>query len=188
MIKNAESNELYSDMLYVSKANLYLQTNDFEIACEAYQKALDFGVDDEVTRDKILICELLSTEDDLTDKVIEVTQNIENEKNSDIKALKFLILGIWNYKGKKLDRAEEFLRKAANFGEQPPFCYHLLAKIYVEFGDEYRAQKYFELALDKNSRNFDAYKDYVDFLFQNKRYEDVKYKSKNALKIFVNNY
>ena len=73
-------------------------------------------------------------------------------------------------------------------GEQPPFCYHLLAKIYAETNDEYRAQKYFELTLEKNPRNFDAYKDYVDFLLQNKRYENVKYKSKSALKLFVNNY
>ena len=188
IIKNAEGNELYSDMLYISKANLYLQTNDFEIAREAYQKALDFGVDDDVTSDKILICDLMSSSDDLTDRVIENTQDVENEKNSDKKALKLLILGIWNYNNKNLERAEEFLRKSVGIVEQPPFCYHILAKIYAELNDEYRAQKYFELTLEKNPRNFDAYKDYVDFLLKNNRFEDVKFKSKNALKLFVNNY
>ena len=188
-IKNAESNELYSDLLYLTKANVYIATDDFEIAKEAYEKAIDFGVTDDVLIGKILACNLMSAEENnLTDEVIAYTQDTENEKIADKKALKYLILGIWNYKEKNLEHAEDFLRKAINITEQPPFAYHLLAKIYVATDDEYRAEKYFNIVMEKNPKNFEATKDYVDFLISKERYEDAKYKSKNALKIFVNNY
>ena len=188
-IKNAEGNELYSDMLYLSKANLYLATDDFEIAREAFEKAVDFGVDDESINDKIFVCKLLSSPDDnLTDEVIAITQDVENEKNQDRKAVKYLILGIWNYKEHNLKHAEDFLRKSINLGEQPPVAYYTLAKTYVELDDEYRAEKYFKLTLEKNPKNFDATKDYVDFLIKLQRFEDAKFKSQKALKIFINNY
>ena len=185
-IKSAESNELYSDLLYISKANLYLETDDFEIAREAFEKALDFGIDDEIINDKILVCKLLSSqENNLTDKVIELTQDVENEKIPDKKAVKYLILGIWNYKENNFERAEEFLRKAINISTQPPIAYYILAKTYVKLDDEYRAEKYFNLTLDKNPKNYDATKDYVDYLVKIQRYEDAKFKAQNALKIFM---
>ena len=189
IIKNAESNELYSDMLYISKANLYLFTDDYEIAREAFEKAVDFGVEDEIINDKIFVCKLLSTLDDnLTDEVIAITQDVENEKNLDIKALKYLILGIWNYREHNYKHAEEFLRKSINIAEQPPVAYYTLAKTYVQLEDEYRAEKYFKLTLEKNPKNFDATKDYLDYLIRLQRFEDVKFKSQSALKVFINNY
>lgn len=179
-IQKAEDAELYSDALYMARANIYMYKEDFASALTAYRKVLEFTQDKSVDM-KILICEILLG--NLEGKE-EVVNALTEDEHSEVA---YMLLGIWNYKSGNLMKAEEFFRKALQVTLKLPVVYYLLAKIYQEQGDEYKTDKYYNLAIEKNPYHINAYKSFIEFLIQKGDFEDARFKVRKALKLFPEN-
>lgn len=178
-IKKAEDNELFSASLYMARANIYMFQEDFEQALAAYKKVLEF--EQEKTTDmKILICEiLLGNLEGKEDAVKALT------KDDDCEVARML-LGVWNYKNGNLIAAEENFRKALQITLKLPVVYYLMAKIYEAGEDNYKTEKYYELAIEKNPYHFQAYKNFVEYYLKHEDFEQARFKIKKALKVFPN--
>lgn len=184
-LKKAEDEELQSEALYLTRANICMFSEDFISALEAYQKVLDFE-QSKITDMKILICKILL--DDLEDKESIVTAllaDIDGEENSnECKAVTFMLGGVWNYKRQNFVLAEEYFRKALQITLKLPVAYYLLAKIYQQMNDSYKLDKYYNLTIEKNPYHYNAHKDFIEYLIENEKFEDARYKIKKALKFF----
>ncbi len=183
-IKKAEDEELFDASLYFSRANICMYKEDFASALEAYRKVLEFQQDKTVDM-KILICEILLDKIEGKEEIVQLmSADVESEVDNERKAVTYMLLGVWNYKIHNLIKAEEFFRKALQVTLKLPIVYYLMAKIYCELVDDYKADKYFALTIEKNPNNYNAYKDYVGFLMERERYEDARFKIRKALKFF----
>lgn len=176
----AEENELDSAALYMARANIYMFNEDFESALAAYRKVLEFE-QAKNTDMKVLICEVLLGNLDGKEEVIKtMTEGEENEAA-------YMLLGVWNYKTGNLVAAEEFFKKALQITLKLPIVYYRLAKIYQAQGDAYKAEKYFNLEIEKNPYHLIAHKDFIEYLINKGNFEDARFKTKNALKLFPEN-
>ena len=180
-IKRAENEELFTPALYLAKANVCMYKEDFQSAIEAYDKVLEFEQNETVDL-KILVCKIML--DESVQLSEELAQQVQKEENVEKKAVLYMLLGIWNYKNNDLKLAERYLKNALQITLKLPVVYYVLAKIYKSFGDKYKTEKYFELALEKNPYSYDAYKDFIEFYIENGDFENAKFKIKKVLKLF----
>lgn len=173
----AEENELDSAALYMARANLYMYKEDFESALIAYRKVLEYE-QCKNTDMKILICEILLGDFEGKEEVVKlITDGEDNE-------VAYMLLGVWNYKTGNLAAAETFFKKALQITLKLPVVYYRLAKIYQTQGDDYKAEKYFKLEIEKNPYHFKAHKDFIEYLMNKENFEEARFKIKKALKFF----
>ena len=183
-IAKAEDEELQSEALYLTKANLAMFNEDFSCALESYQKVLEFEQSKTIDM-KILICQILL--DDIESKETYVTAFLAdtvNEVDNECKAVGLMLGGVWYYKQQNYSLAEEYLKKALQITLKLPVAYYLLAKIYQQMNDSYKLDKYYNLTIEKNPYHYNAYKDFIEYLIENGKFEDARYKIKKALKFF----
>lgn len=179
-LQQAEDNELYAASLYMARANIYMFQENFEGALESYRKALEFE-QCKTTDMKILICEiLLGINEDREETVNALTDGEEGETA-------YMLQGVWNYKAGNLSKAEEFFRKALQITLKLPIVYYLLAKIYEAGGDNYKTEKYYNLAIEKNPYHIKAYKDFVEHYMRKGDFAEARFKLKKVLKTFPDN-
>lgn len=179
-IQKAEDNELFAASLYMARANIYMFQEDFENALIAYRKVLEFEQDKTVDM-KILICEiLLGNLEGKEEAVNALTEGEECE-------VARMLLGVWNYKTGDFAKAEENFRKALQITLKLPIVYYLLAKIYEAGGDNYKTEKYYNLAIEKNPFHLQAYKDFVEYYLKLEDFAEARFKIKKALKLFPDN-
>lgn len=186
-LQKAEEEELQSESLYLTKANICMFSEDFVSALESYEKVLEFEQSKTIDI-KILICKILL--DDIEDKdfIVEaLLMDNETENNNERKAVGYMLGGVWNYKRQNYVQAEEYFRKALQITLKLPVVYYLLAKIYQQMNDAYKLDKYYNLTLEKNPYHFNAHKDFIEYLISVEKYEDARYKIKKALKYFKDN-
>lgn len=179
-LQTAEENELESAALYMARANIYMFKEDFASALAAYRKVLEFE-QSKTTDMKILICEVLLDNLEGKEEVIKTMTDGEDNEAA------YMLLGVWNYKTGNLTAAEEFFKKALQITLKLPVVYYRLAKIYQAQGDAYKAEKYFNLEIEKNPYHFIAHKDFIEYLMDKGNFEDARFKIKNALKLFPEN-
>jgi len=179
-LQKAEDNELFAASLYMARANIYMFQENFEGALEAYRKVLDYE-QNKTTDMKILICEILLGNLEGKEEVVNALTADEDGETA------FILQGVWNYKTGHLAKAEEFFRKALQITLKLPVVYYLLAKIYEEDGDNYKTEKYYNLAIEKNPYHLKAYKDFVAFYLRQKDFAEARFKIKKALKFFPDN-
>lgn len=183
-IQKAEDNELYSASLYMARANIYMYQEDFASALEAYKKVLEYE-QDKSTDMKILICEILMGNiEDKEAAVKALTSDIENDEDKEMKAVAYMLKGVWNYKQDNFTAAEENFRKALQITLKLPAVYYLLAKIYEAGGDNYKTEKYYELTIEKSPHHIKAYKDYIKYYLAQENFAQARFKIKKALKLF----
>ncbi len=185
-LDKAEEKGLCTAALYLSRANIYMYKEDFQAAIESYTKSLEYE-QSKMVDIKILICRLLLDE---FEGDFEIVKHIASEACADddaeYKAVGFMLLGVCEYKKQNLAAAEDSFRKALQVTLKLPVVYYLLAKIYEEMGDNYKTDKYYNLTLEKNPYHYNAHKDYLNYLFLNGNFEDVRFKVKKVLKLFPN--
>ncbi len=186
-LQKAEDNELYAANLYLARANIYMFQEDFASALEAYRRVLDFE-QSKSTDMKILICEILLGDFEGKEVAVKAfTQDVENEENKELKAIQYMLLGVWNYKCGNLAQAEENFKKALQMTLKLPAVYYLMAKVYEKGTDNYKIEKYYELALEKNPYHLQAYKDFIEYYLKRENFAEARFKIKKALKNFPDN-
>ena len=183
-LNKAEEEELFSEALYLTKANICMYSEDFVSALATYQKVLEYEQNKTIDM-KILICRLLLDNIENQDTIIDALL-AENDKEMDNerKAVGFMLGGVWYYKHQNFVLAEEYFRKALQITLKLPVVYYLLAKIYQEMNDSYKVDKYFNLTIEKNPYHYNAHKDFIKYLLAQGLFEDARYKIKKALKFF----
>ena len=183
----AEKSGLITEALYLNRANICMYKEDFKSALEAYEKVAEYNVD-KALEIQILSCKLLLDLPIENEKLLIILENnFEVEEDKELLAMQYVLMAIWHFKQNEMLKAEEFIKKALQITLKLPVVYYLLAQIYDDAGDVYKAEKYYNIVLEKNRNHYDAHKKYIEFLIKNKDYENARYKIKNALKIFPAN-
>ncbi len=186
-LQKAEDAELFDVSLYMARANICMFTEDFATALTSYRKVLEFE-QDKSTDMKILVCEImLGRLEGKEEAVSAMLEGVEEDECEERKSIAYMLKGVWEYKTDNFTAAEESFRKALQITLKLPVVYYFLAKIYQAQGEGYKAEKYFNLDIEKYPYHYSSHKDYIEYLINAGNFEEARFKIKKALKLFPDN-
>lgn len=185
ILKQAEEQNLLSANFYNALGNIFLYKCDYINAKNAFEAAKTY-CDSWIYSVKSLICEiLLSDSTSAFEEMIIAYTESHKCANDEENALKYFLLGVWNFSLKNYEIACLNLQKSINLNINYPAIFVVLLKGYMNLNQYQKAVENFEKALEICPKNYELNKLFVDYLIKNNDWEKVKFKSQKALKIFL---